>query len=168
MASTHSYVSQGTLQQTGYAMVALTSAFVVARVAIQVGRRRRLEVPDCLIYSSYMCYLAVCGLYLYMAPRLYRFDDVLAGKAAPWSTMQRDVVVLYNSLFVNTLLFWTCLWCAKLSLLVLYRKLMTGLPYVYMRLWWGIVVFCVLVSSSTICRLLAVLTLIVSSPGPAV
>lgn len=71
----------------------------------------------------------------------------MSGKAEPWSTMQADVVMLYNSLFVNTLLFWTCLWSAKLSLLVLYRKLMTGLPYVYMRIWWGVVVFCVIVSA---------------------
>ncbi|KAL1649632.1 hypothetical protein SLS61_006288 [Didymella pomorum] len=68
----------------------------------------------------------------------------MSGKAEPWLTMQRDVVILFNSLFVNTLLFWSCLWCAKLSLLVLYRKLMSGLPYVYMRVWWAVVIFCVL------------------------
>jgi len=150
MASTPSYVSLGTLQRTGYTMVALTSAFIVARVVIQVGRRKRLEVSDYLIYSSFVLYTAVCVLYLFMAPRLYRFNDVLAGEAAPWSTMQHDIVVLYNSLFVNTLLFWTCLWCAKLSLLVLYRKLMAGLPYIYMRLWWGIAMFCVLVSDNSL------------------
>lgn len=103
-------------------------------------------MPDFLVYTSFVFYAAVCGLYLFMAPRLFRFNNVVAGKAKPWPTMQRDVVVLYNSLFVNTLLFWTCLWCAKLSLLVLYRKLMTGLPNKYMRIWWGIVAFCVLVS----------------------
>lgn len=146
MASTHAYVSLGTLQRTGYALVAITTAFVIARAGIQLGRRKRLEVPDCLLYTSYIFYAAVCALYLIMAPRLFRFNGVMAGTAEPWSTMQRDVVVLYNSLFVNTLLFWTCLWCAKLSLLVLYRKLMAGLPYFYMRIWWGVVAFCVLVS----------------------
>ena len=150
MASAHSYVSLGTLQRTGYAMVAITTAFVLARAGIQIGRRKMIEVPDCLLYVAYIFYAAVCALYLFMAPRLFRFNDVLAGKAEPWSTMQRDVVVLYNSLFVNTLLFWTCLWCAKLSLLVLYRKLMTGLPYVYMRIWWAVAAFCVLVSMALI------------------
>lgn len=146
MASTRSYVSLDTLQRTGYAMVAITTAFVLARIGIQAGRRKRMEVPDYLLYAAYLFYVVVCALYLYMAPRLFRFNDVEMGKAEPWSTMQRDVLMLYNSLFVNTLLFWTCLWCAKLSLLVLYRKLMTGLPYVYIRIWWCIVAFCVLVS----------------------
>jgi hypothetical protein len=146
MASTHSYISLDTLQRTGYVMVAITAAFVFARVGIQVGRRKKMEVPDYLLYTAFLFYVAVCGLYLYMAPRLFRFNEVMSGKAEPWSTMQRDVLILYNSLFVNTLLFWTCLWCAKLSLLVLYRKLMTGLPYVYIRVWWGVVAFCVLVS----------------------
>lgn len=92
----------------------------------------------------------------------------MAGEAEAWPTMQRDIVILYNSLFVNTLLFWTYLWCAKLYLLVLYRKLMKGLPYIYMRLWWGIVVFCVLVSISdfVFCQNLDLLTLTVSSRGP--
>ncbi|KAF1350458.1 hypothetical protein EJ07DRAFT_139116 [Lizonia empirigonia] len=144
MASNHSYVSLETLQRTGYAMLSLTTVFVAARVAIQIGRRKGLGPPDYLIYVSFLFYTEVCALYLFMAPRLFRFNDVMAGEAEAWPTMQRDVVVLYNNLFVNTLLFWTCLWCAKLSLLVLYRKLMVGLPYVHMRLWWDIVVFCVL------------------------
>jgi hypothetical protein len=148
MASTHSYISLDTLQRTGYAMVAVTALFVLVRVGIQIGRRKRVEVPDCLLYTAFLFYVAVCALYLYMAPRLFKFNEVMSGKAEPWSTMQHDVLMLYNSLFVNTLLFWSCLWCAKLSLLVLYRKLMTGLPYVYMRIWWGVVVFCVLVSTN--------------------
>lgn len=146
MASTDDYVSLGTLQRTGYAVVAVTTVLVLARIGIQVARRKRMEASDFLLYAAYVFYAAVCGLYLYMAPRLFRFNKVTAGKAEPWSTMQRDVLALFNSLFVNTLLFWTCLWCAKLSLLVLYRKLMAGLPYLYMRIWWGVVAFCVIVS----------------------
>lgn len=150
MVSTHSYVSLGTIQRTGYALVAITTAFVLVRVGIQAGRRKRIEVSDSLLYVAYLFYVAVCALYLYMAPRLYRFNEVTVGTAEPWSTMQRDVLMLFNSLFVNTLLFWTSLWCAKLSLLVLYRKLMAGLPYVYMRIWWGVLAFCVLVSNTSI------------------
>ena len=106
-----------------------------------------MEAPDYLLYTAFLFYVAVCALYLYMAPRLFRFNEVMSGKAEPWLTIQRDVVIMYNSLFVNTLLFWSCLWCAKFSLLVLYRKLMAGLPYVYMRVWWVVVIFCVFVST---------------------
>jgi hypothetical protein len=147
MASSHSYVSLGTLQRTGYAMVAVTSVFVIARAAIQVVRKKKMEVQDFLVYASFIFYVSVCSLYLFMAPRLFNFNDVMAGKAEPWPTIQHDAVVMYSSFFVNTLLFWTCLWCAKFSLLVLYRKLMVGLPYIYMRVWWGVVAFCLLVST---------------------
>lgn len=146
MASTQSYVSLGVLQHTGYVLVALTTAFAILRAGIHIWRKNNFETHDFLFYAAYMLYVAVCGLYLYMAPRLFAFNDVMAGKSEPWPTIRRDVIVMFNGIFINVFIFWTCLWCAKLSLLLLYRKLMTGLPFVYMRVWWAVLAFCVLVS----------------------
>lgn len=128
-------------------MVALTTIFVLLRAGIQVAQRTKMEIQDWLFYAAYGFYVADCGLYFSISsPLLKANNEVMTGKAQPWATMQRDLASMAYSLFTGLVLFYTCLWCAKLSLLVLYRKLMVGLANVYFRIWWGILVFCVLVS----------------------
>jgi hypothetical protein len=51
-------------------MLALTSIFVLARVAVQVSKRRALELPDFFIYLSYILYIALwyVGITIYSTP----------------------------------------------------------------------------------------------------
>ncbi|KAF3008906.1 hypothetical protein E8E13_011219 [Curvularia kusanoi] len=145
MPSPGSYVALDVFKPTGYVMVALTTTFVLLRAAIQVAQQTKMEIQDWLFYAAYASYVADCSLYFSISsPLLKANNEVMTGEAPPWATMQHDLATMAHSLFTGLVLFYICLWCAKLSLLVLYRKLMVGLANVYIRIWWGILVFCVL------------------------
>lgn len=154
MSSTQNYVSKQQLLNTSYGMIALTSAFVLARVAIQVSRPKKLGVEDYLVYVSYAFYLAMSILYIVVTPPLFKISDVTSGKAPPYPTILDDTLFLIKVFFANTTIFWLVLWTVKFSLLALYRRLMVGLKSTYIMLWWAVFAFCVLVSTffSTIYR----------------
>src|SRR5690242_4852866 len=146
MASSRLPISLDAVQHTVYIMLAFTSILIFARIAAQIVLRKRPEASDYLLGASVILYLVLCTLYLTMLPRLYKIAEVLSGIQPPWPTFEREMVAMFGSLFVNTWVFWTSLWCIKLSLLVLYRKLMVGLAPTYMRMWWRALIFCILVS----------------------
>jgi hypothetical protein len=59
--------------------------------------------------------------------------------------MQKDIKLTTEVIFTSGVMFWTCLWCVKFSLLALYKKLLVGLSSAWVYTYWSIVVFCVLV-----------------------
>lgn len=64
------------------------------------------------------------------------------GALAAWPTLKEDFILYIRLMFVTTTLFWLALWSVKISLLVLYKKLMEGLPAIYIRMWWAVFIFC--------------------------
>ncbi|KAF1847783.1 uncharacterized protein K460DRAFT_426592 [Cucurbitaria berberidis CBS 394.84] len=123
-------------------MIVLASIFVFARVGIQAWQRKAMEAQDYLIYFAFIFFVGMTICYLAIIPKIYMIGKVTEGLRAPWETMQADVVLYIRMMFVTSTLFWFSLWSVKLSLLALYRKLMEGLPRVYLRLWWAVFIFC--------------------------
>jgi len=153
MAETYKEViSEQQFRQTTYCMLALPTVFILFRIGIQIRTRKTLEPQDYLVYAAFIFFLAMCICYLVVIARVYMVGKVSVGVMEPWATMQEDILVYLRMMFVTTVLFWLALWFVKFSLLVLYRKVMEGLPGVYMRLWWGVVGFCVVVSVAFVQR----------------
>lgn len=140
------YISEDSLLRTSYAMLTLTTVFVLARiVTTQLVRPKRWLPQDLFIYFAYVVYLVMTVLYIVVTPTMYRLSAVGEGKLEPYAAIQDESLFMIKIFFCNTLLFWVVLWTVKMSFLMLYRKLMEGLQDVYIKLWWVLVVFWFLV-----------------------
>jgi hypothetical protein len=132
--------------QVTCSMLVLGSAFVAARVSMQLWKRKVMELQDYFLYAAYVFFLAMSICFLVMVPRLFAIAEVTAGIIEPYPTMANDVILYFQAMFASTTLFWLTLWSVKLSLLALYKKMMEGLQGIYMRLWWTVFGFCIVVS----------------------
>jgi hypothetical protein len=150
-------VSESQLSGVVYSMIVLASVFVLARSGLQIHMRRRLEAQDYLLYAAFILFLTKAICYLVVFPKVFMIARVSVGMIEPGPTFQDDMIMYVRMMFVTTTLFWISLWLVKLSFLSLYKKLLEGLPEIYMRLWTAVLAFCVIVSS-TIKTLMYLLT----------
>lgn len=141
-------VSERRFHEVTYIMVVLASLFTVARGGIQIWKRKALQLQDILLYTAYVLFLVMAICYLVIIPKVYMIGKVTNGLMAPWATMTADVIMYIRVMFVTTMFFWLSLWLVKLSLLALYKKLLVGLSKIYVRLWWAVFIFCLIVSST--------------------
>jgi hypothetical protein len=149
MSSRQNYITEDHLLQTTYAMMTLTSIFILARiVTTQVVRPKRWLPQDAIIYFAYALYLVMTILYILVTPILFRLTAVGEKTLAPYPTLKDEHRFMVKVFFCNTLLFWFVLWAVKLGFLVLYKKLMEGLHNVYIKLWWAVLTLWFLVSFS--------------------
>jgi hypothetical protein len=144
-ASSNSF-TQTTVLKVGYASIAIVSLVMVARIALQPMRPRRLAAEDYLIFFAYSLFISQCALYINMSPIRDRINEVTDGKIPPYATLTDDAKMLGKLYFPALLFFWTILWSIKFALLLLYRKLTAGLVSMYNKVWWCMVVFCGIVS----------------------
>ncbi|KAH7392323.1 hypothetical protein DE146DRAFT_679738 [Phaeosphaeria sp. MPI-PUGE-AT-0046c] len=144
MAAEASWISVNDLLRTDYAMLALTSIIFVARIIIQVWRRKTIEWQDAWLYIAYTAFLTMCILYTHITPTFFKIEELGKGQIQYWDGMQSDIKLTTQVMFTSGVLFWTCLWCVKFSLLALYKKLLVGLSVAWVYTYWGIVAFCVL------------------------
>ena len=140
-------ITQTELIQTNAAMLALTSLFIFARIGIHIARRKSLELHDLFIYSAYVLYLALWICYRIVIEPMFRAYAVYSGEIPPYPALMHDASQMLRLITAAQMCFYTVLLCVKLSLLTLYRKLITGLPIVYERIWWSMVAVVVLVST---------------------
>ncbi|RAR12577.1 cfem domain-containing protein [Stemphylium lycopersici] len=134
--------SQTTVLTVGYVAVSVVSAMVIARVILQITRPRKLGAEDYCVFLAYAFFVSQCALYIAIAPLSDRVMAVQEGKAAYYPELIHEGILLGKLYFPALLIFWVILWLIKLGLLLLYRRLMVGLPGYYQKIWWSIVVFC--------------------------
>lgn len=79
---------------------------------------------------------------------MFRVYAVIGLEIPPYKTLQQDAAIMLRLITAGQMCFYTLLFSVKLSLLTLYRKLLAGLPGIYQKVWWGTVIFCVLVRRS--------------------
>jgi hypothetical protein len=89
-------------------------------------------------FASRICYIIVI-------PPMFKVYAVIGQETPPYKAMMGDAALMLRLITAGQMCFYTLLLSAKMSLLTLYRKLLVGLPSIYQKIWWGIVVFCVLV-----------------------
>ncbi|KAK2810242.1 hypothetical protein FQN50_003212 [Emmonsiellopsis sp. PD_5] len=143
MAISENYVTESQVKSTGYVMIALASAFLLTRFGVRFSKSRGLIWEDLFVVLSWLSFLAMSILYIIVIPAVYRVSGVMSGTSPLYATMEKDALSMKKIFFATTLLLWVSLWSVKLSLLVLYRRLLAGLP-TEIRLWWGILIFTLL------------------------
>ncbi|KAL6711709.1 hypothetical protein ACN47E_004643 [Coniothyrium glycines] len=143
MDPANDWIAQRVLLRTDYAMLALTSTVFIARIAVQFSRRRRFEVQDALLYVAFLAYLAFTILYIVITPIFYNLQALEGGQIAPWPRFAQDLKLASEVMWSSGMCYWTCLWFVKFSLLALYKKLLVGMPKLYVSIWWCTLVFCI-------------------------
>lgn len=146
MSSGNNWISQGELLRTDYGMIAFTTTVFVARVIVQVWRRKKVEMQDVWLYISFAAYLSFCVCYVVITPTFFKIEALSEGQIAPWAGMQRDIQLASEIMWSSGMQYWTCLWCVKFSLLSLYKKLLVGMPNAHLWTWWGTLIFAIIVS----------------------
>jgi hypothetical protein len=134
------------LTSTGIAMISVATVFVIARCVARWHKVWRFQFEDFWMLLAYIFFLAMSIGYLAIGTPLFHVLAVVAGEEPFYPNMYNDELVMIKVYFTNTMLLWATLWSVKFSLLFLYRRLMSGLPH-YVRWWWGIVAFCVVVNN---------------------
>jgi hypothetical protein len=145
MSAEASWISQNYLLRTDYAILAFTSIIFIARVVVQVWRRNKFEWQDGWLYIAFAAYLALCITYTHITPTFFKLEQLAKGENLGWEGMHKDIRLTTEVIFTSGIMFWTCLWCVKFSLLALYKKLLVGVSYAWTYTYWSIVLFCVLV-----------------------
>lgn len=144
MALTENYVSESQVTSTGYVMIAVATVFFASRFGLRFWKSVGVQWEDLFVVSSWMSFLALSVLYIVVTPALYRVTGATSGTFLQYPTMTEDALFMKKVFFANTLLLWISLWSVKLSLLILYRRLLSRLKN-EMRWWRGALVFTILV-----------------------
>ncbi|CAI6336544.1 unnamed protein product [Periconia digitata] len=134
-------IGQNEVLRTEYALFVLTTLFIIARVAIHVSRRKSFEFQDFFIYFAYALYVGLWTEYIIAVPYLYKLSAVALGEIDIYPTITQDAGYMSRLIFSAQMLFYTCLFAVKLSLMTLYRKLLVGIGGIYYKIWWSIVAF---------------------------
>jgi len=146
--------SQTTVLTVGYVAVSVVSVVMIARIVLLALRPKRFVAEDYCVFLAYAFFVSQCALYIAIAPLSDRVVAVQEGRAPYYPELIDEGFLLGRLYFPALIIFWIILWLVKFSLLFLYRKLLVGVPSVYNKIWWFIVVFCAIVSPRTASALL--------------
>jgi magnesium-transporting ATPase (P-type) len=138
--------AQGTVLKVAYSMLGLTSAVVLARIGLNIIKPRRLTASDYFVFIAFATYLTMCALYIAVSPYMQKVYAVMNGEMQPYPGLPHDGVLMAKVIFTAFCMFWMVLWCIKLSLLLLYRRLLHGISRRYTVVWWCIAGICLVVS----------------------
>lgn len=89
--------------------------------------------------------ITMAGLYCQIIPTMFDLDLAAVGKPplSPESMLELEERAnrYLRIQFGIIVLFWTCVWAVKLSILVFYKSLFDRLSRTYLYAWWAVVVF---------------------------
>ncbi|KAH6872353.1 hypothetical protein BKA58DRAFT_468154 [Alternaria rosae] len=134
--------AQGTVLKVAYSMLGLTSSVVLARIGLNIIRPRRLTASDYFVFVAFAIYVTMCALYIALSPYMQRVYAVSNGETPPYSELKHDSMLMAKMVFIAFCMFWAVLWSIKLSLLLLYRRLLNGISPRWTFVWWCIAGIC--------------------------
>lgn len=115
----------------------MSSCFLVFRLYVKLRSFRRLYSDDYLVLAAWIMLLAFAILWQIEASTLYLQYAVQSG-VAPFTPgfINRDIELL-RSIVPFTILFYSCLWAVKISLLLFFRRLQSNVRGQRIG-WWSI------------------------------
>jgi hypothetical protein len=156
-------MSRRELEVINNSMLSLTSVVFVARVITRLCKRKSFELQDFFCCLSYLCYMAMLVMFFRENDPLYRAERVQRGESPLYpqlrmfilplvqrscfngSTPVHDAGMVYRWLTAGQLLCYSSLTAVKLSLLALYRLLLSHASPKYIVIRWTILAFCIMI-----------------------
>ncbi|PSN61723.1 hypothetical protein BS50DRAFT_504047 [Corynespora cassiicola Philippines] len=142
--STKTPITRFGLVRANSVMLALTTLFFLARATIHISHRKIFELGDFFICFAFALYVSLWICYIIMVGPMFKVSAVGRGEITPYPTLADDAAYTFRLIAASQMCFYTSLYCVKISLLILYRKLLVGLSTIYYRIWYGIIIFCIL------------------------
>ncbi|CAI9625696.1 hypothetical protein GT037_000857 [Alternaria burnsii] len=134
--------AQGTVLKVAYSMLGLTSSVVLTRIVLNILKPRRLTASDYFVFIAFVFHVTKCTLYVALSPYMQRVYAVSNGETEPYPELLHDRILMAKMVFIAFCMFWAVLWSIKLSLLLLYRRLLVGISQRYTVVWWCIAGIC--------------------------
>ncbi len=139
-------ISTEDLVRTNAVMFALASLFVLSIAWLHISKRKPCELSEIVLYFGYIIYVVFWSCYMAAIPLISKMLLVATGEMLPYQGFFADIKVQIALIAAGQVFYLTVLFLVKLSFLMLYRKLVVGLPGLLMYIWWGIVGLVVVVS----------------------
>lgn len=150
--SINSHLTPTNRQSTIWVVTAIAITLVISRFAIRLFVAKKTAaidnvlVSDALVLLALVTLVAMAGLYGQIVPTVFDLDLAAARKPflSPEESMREFEERADRYLRVQfgiIILFWTCVWAVKLSILVFYKSLFDRLSTRYLYAWWAVVVF---------------------------
>ena len=118
-----------------WVMVSVAILLFAFRVAIRLYVFRRLLIDDVAVGIALVLLISVAVMYKYAIPIIFELDRIAKGKEALAPAFLPRASLFLKLQFAIIVLFWTTLWTVKISFLLFYRSLFSGLPD-HMLGWW--------------------------------
>lgn len=130
----YAVVTESTFLGLLWTGVAVSSCFLVFRLYVKLRSFRRLYSDDYLVFAAWIMLLAFAILWQVEVPTLYLQYAVQSGNARFTPGFINKDTELLRSIVPFTILFYSCLWAVKISLLLFFRRL--GSSVRGQRIWW--------------------------------
>ncbi|EAS29806.3 uncharacterized protein CIMG_08552 [Coccidioides immitis RS] len=136
-ATTEIFIAERTLNILIIFLTVLGSVILIPTAYLRWRHGRLKETEVIFIVAGYLFFLAHEILLLQILPMIYRLGYVANRLMDPYPAIleERHSAVLLT--IVSTIIFFSALWCIKISLLFFFRQLMKGLPNELIL--WGVV-----------------------------
>ncbi|PGH02044.1 hypothetical protein GX51_04856 [Blastomyces parvus] len=131
------WIQEGALHAFIISMLVLGSVILIPTAYLRWKHKRLKDIEVGFIVAGYIFFLAYEILLLKIQPIIYRQSLVGLGKLAPYPTILDERRTVVTLTVVSVIVFVTCLWCIKISLLFFIRQVIKGLPD-EMR-WWAVI-----------------------------
>lgn len=135
------------------------ATFVLVAAAFVRWKYRRLKEVECaFILLAYFFYVGYEVTLIKVMPVIYRLSAVKTGMTEKYPTFFDDLEKFIILMFSTAMMLWCLLWSIKFGLLVLYRRLMLGLP-LQLKFWMAVTAY------TTIAFVFCVVTTLTSCGG---
>lgn len=125
-------------------MTSVSFTFLAFRLTVRLRSLGKLLLDDYLVILSWLMLLTASILWQLKASTVYWLYDVLSGK----TSLSNEFIASYADFLPHfaawTVLFYSSLWCIKVSFLVFFHRL--GSKTKVHKIWWWIVFSVVLVT----------------------
>lgn len=129
-----------------WALTALATVLLVGRLLIRGTLLKGFHLDDVFCVTSHTLLLAIIILATVANPLNYRFSAIIVGESPmPEPAVFADMTVTPRKWNVSAqALFWTALYCVKLSFMFLYRTVLGSSSGKRTKGWWVVLAFVVI------------------------
>ncbi|KAL8906929.1 MAG: hypothetical protein Q9171_006062 [Xanthocarpia ochracea] len=128
-------LTPGSLETIIWLVVAIAILFTFFRFTIRSYVLKKLLWDDIAVALATLINLSLAVMYRYIIPIMFELDKVANGEEPVTQAFLTRAVIFLKLQFAIIVLFWTTVWVVKISFLIFYRQLFTGLPE-HMLGWW--------------------------------
>lgn len=139
-------ISPHQILASAYTMIVLTGVAIISRFLLRGLRKEPFRLEDGFMLFAFVTFNIIATITIVVVPVAYQIIAVSYDLRPIYNGLFDDEVYQLRVVFASNLLFPAVLWSVKLSLLLLSKRLVYQ-QQEWMRRWWFVFGFVVVVSS---------------------